>query len=95
MDILMLAQEGDVFERLVEKEGLALVIPMLGIACGTLIALASIVIAGVRSIAVGRSREQTKRELAAYVAEGTLDADKAVAMLSSGSKPDEPGGCGA
>ena len=41
-----------------------------------------------------RAKETTKRELAAYVAEGSLDADKAVMMLNSGLKrwetPDLP-----
>jgi len=32
---------------------------------------------------VSKNREATKRELAAYVAEGTLDADKAVALIEA------------
>ncbi len=42
----------------------------------------------VSKVFVGRGQEQTRRELAAYVAEGTLDPDQAVAMLNAGrSKP--------
>ena len=33
---------------------------------------------------VGRDRERTRRELAAYVAEGSLDPDQAVAILNAG-----------
>ena len=40
------------------------------------------------SVARSRERERSRRELAAYVAEGTLDPDKAIAMLKAG----EPSG---
>ena len=33
-----------------------------------------------------RDRERTKREIAAYVAEGSIDADKAVAMMKAGKE---------
>ena len=42
----------------------------------------------VSKVLVARGQERTRRELAAYVAEGTLDPDQAVAMLNAGrSKP--------
>ena len=42
----------------------------------------------VSKVFVARGQEQTRRELAAYVAEGTLDPDQAVALLDAGrSKP--------
>ena len=42
----------------------------------------------VSKVLVARDQERTRRELAAYVAEGTLDPDRAVAMLNAGrSKP--------
>lgn len=64
---------------------------------GGAIAIVTIVSSALRSILVGRAREQTKRELAAYVAEGTLDPDKAVAMINAGKSSDETdrkGACG-
>ncbi len=61
-----------------------MLLPVLGIGCGTLIALVSIVFSLVRSMVVNRDKEQTKRELAAYVAEGTLEPDKAIAMINAG-----------
>ncbi len=43
---------------------------------------------GVSKVLVGRGQERTRRELAAYVAEGSLDPDQAVAMLNAGrSRP--------
>ena len=38
----------------------------------------------VSRVLVARGKERTKRELAAYVAEGTLDPDKAAAILDAG-----------
>ncbi len=49
-----------------------------------LIAIIAIIAGAATKIIVGRSREQTKREIAAYVAEGSIDPDKAVAMLNAG-----------
>ena len=65
-------------------EQLGTMIPILAICVGGLIAVVSIIAGAARSIAVGRARENTKRELAAYVAEGSLDPDKAIAMLNAG-----------
>lgn len=60
------------------------IIPILALGMGGLIAIVAIISCTIRTVAVGRAKEQTKRELAAYVAEGTLDADKAVAMINAG-----------
>jgi hypothetical protein len=38
----------------------------------------------VTSVSTARERERTRREIAAYVAEGTIDADKAIEMLKVG-----------
>ncbi len=47
----------------------------------------------VSKVLVARGQERTRRELAAYVAEGTLHPDQAVAMLNAGrSKPSSPDG---
>jgi hypothetical protein len=61
-----------------------LIIPLMAIGCGSVIAVVAIVFTTVKAMVVSRTREQTKRELAAYVAEGSLDPDKAVAMINAG-----------
>jgi len=53
------------------------------------IAIVAIVSGSVTSIVVNRSREHTKREIAAYVAEGSIDPEKAVEMLKAGAKKDD------
>jgi len=64
------------------------VIPIVAIGGGFIVAIVAIVFGTVRSMVVGRAREQTKRELAAYVAEGSIDADKAIALANAGLSPD-------
>lgn len=71
-----------------------ILIPVLAIGGGMLIAIIAIITSTIRSVAVTRAREQTKRELAAYVAEGTLDPDKAVAMINAGRPHWERAGSG-
>ncbi len=50
------------------------------------VAIVAIVAGATTKMTTARARERTKREIAAYVAEGSIDADKAVAMLEAGEK---------
>ena len=59
-------------------------LPLVAVVFASLIGLVGIIGGLTAGIMKTRAKEQTKRELAAYVAEGTLDADKAVAMLNAG-----------
>jgi hypothetical protein len=51
---------------------------------GCLTGIVAIVATMTAGVLKTRARELTKRELAAYVAEGSLDPDKAVAMINAG-----------
>jgi len=59
-------------------------VPQVIFTIGGAIAIVAIVLGSVTNITVNRSREKTKREIAAYVAEGSIDPDKAVEMLKAG-----------
>lgn len=59
---------------------------------GGIIALTAIIGGTISSIVSTRSREATRREIAAYVAEGSITPDDAVAMINAGEKKI---GCGA
>jgi hypothetical protein len=59
-------------------------LPMVAIFLGCMTGMIAIVGGTIVSVVRHRAREQTKREIAAYVAEGSLDPDKAVAMLNAG-----------
>jgi hypothetical protein len=72
---------GEDLEQILEKETL---VPLALFVCGGLVAIVWVVIAGLESIFVARAKEATKRELAAYVAEGSMDPDKAVALMNAG-----------
>ena len=69
-----------------------MIVPILAIVCGTVIAVIAITFTMIRTILVSRAKEQSRRELAAYVAEGTLEADKAIALLEAGKPFWEKGG---
>ncbi len=59
-------------------------IALVAITFGCSIGVVGIVAGTIGGILKTRAKEMTKRELAAYVAEGSLDADKAVMMLNAG-----------
>jgi hypothetical protein len=67
-------------EQLTERGDL---LPAIAIVGGLSVGAIAIVATTIRAMVVSREREQTKRELAAYVAEGSLDPDKAVALLKA------------
>jgi outer membrane murein-binding lipoprotein Lpp len=56
---------------------------------GGVVGIVGIVGGCVTSIVVNRAREKTKREIAAYVAEGSIDPDKAVEMFKAASPKDD------
>ncbi len=53
---------------------------------GGVIAIVAIISCSVTKVTVSRSRERTRREIAAYVAEGTIDPDKGIEMMKAGAK---------
>jgi hypothetical protein len=56
---------------------------------GGTVAVVWIVFASISSVLSVRAREQTRREIAAYVAEGSIDKETAVAMLTAGDDEEE------
>lgn len=67
------------------------VIPIVAIACGCGVAVVSIIMGSITGAAKTSQRERTKRELAAYVAEGSMTPDEAERILKAGPKD---GACG-
>ena len=83
--MFILAGSSCEFQALLREENF-LVIVAIGMGCLT--GMVAIVSGAVAAVVRTRAREQTKRELAAYVAEGSIDPDKAIALLNAGgSKP--------
>ena len=65
------------------------IIPIIAIVTGCGVGVIAIICGTVSHVARSRAAETTKREIAAYVAEGSIDPDKAIAMLKAGSSSDE------
>lgn len=59
-------------------------LPLVAIVMGCLTGIVAIICSAAAGVAKSRAREATKREIAAYVAEGTIEPDKAIAMLNAG-----------
>lgn len=59
-------------------------IPLVAIAGGLAVGAIAILCGTITSAMKVKAREATKRELAAYVAEGSIDPDKAVELLKAG-----------
>ncbi|MHC4130299.1 MAG: hypothetical protein ACYS1E_16325 [Planctomycetota bacterium] len=77
----ILACDSDPFLEMMQTDQF---IAMVAITLGCFAGVVGIIGGTICSVVRSRAREQTKREIAAYVAEGSLDPDKAVAMLNAG-----------
>ncbi len=62
---------------------------IISVVAGCGVAVVSIVCGMFASTAKTRAREQTRREIAAYVAEGSIQPDEAVAMMDAGRSKSE------
>ncbi len=85
----MFTLAGTEFQNLLREENF---VAIVAISMGCLTGMVAIVGCLIGGVTRARAREATKRELAAYVAEGTLDPDTAVAMINAGRPKWE--GCG-
>lgn len=61
--------------------------PTVMFVLGAVIAVPAILIGCIKEWLIARERERSRREIAAYVAEGTIDPDRAVALLSAPKRP--------
>ena len=68
-------------------------IPVIAIAGGLMIAALGIVAGTVKSMHRTKSREESRREIAAYVAEGSITPEDAQKLLEAGAPAWKKGGC--
>lgn len=66
------------------------IVAIIAVSVGGFIAMLAVVGGIIRSVFVNRSREQSRREIAAYVAEGSMTAEEGERLLKAGTL----GGCG-
>lgn len=62
-------------------------IAVIAVVMGSLIALISVVVGGIQSVFRTRQREQSRREIAAYIAEGSMSAQEGERLMAAGEKP--------
>ena len=83
--MLLLADLGEIIHDVIRSP---FSIPLAAIIFGCAGWMVCGISCSVSKVLVARGQERTRREMAAYVAEGTLHPDQAVAMLNAGrSKP--------
>lgn len=87
MNLLLLAQKapesGGTWATLVESENMAVLVVF---AAGAIIAVTAILAGVANKVLIARTRERTRQEVAAYVAEGTMTADEGERLLNAGTK---------
>ena len=76
-----------------DVEMVGVMIPVIAIGGGLCVGMVSIVAKAIRRTAESRHREESRREIAAYVAEGTMSPDDAYKILSAGTPVDSKGRC--
>jgi hypothetical protein len=73
-------------EEQIDAGMVAMLIPIVAITGGFVCAVVSIIMGTIRRTTETKAREESRRELAAYVAEGTMSPDDAAKILSAGKK---------
>ena len=79
----------DAFANMIEQDP-ELLIPILIFVIGGMIAIVAIVFGCARSIVASKENERTRREIAAYIAEGSMTPEDGQRLLAVGS-PDKKG----
>ncbi len=69
---------------LARVEEIAVLIPIVAVAGVILISTVGIIVGAIRRVAQTKAREESRREIAAYVAEGTITPDDAAKLLNAG-----------
>jgi len=70
-----------------------LVVPVVAIGGGILVAVVGIVFGSVQKMVETREREASRREIAAYVAEGSMTAEEGARLLAKPRRRDESASC--
>lgn len=71
----------DLVQTIVENEDS--VIPLVIFGVGGIVAVVAIVFGATKRIAMNREREITRREIAAYIAEGSMTPDDGIRLLKA------------
>lgn len=70
------------------------IVAILAVGGGLAVGIVSIIAGTVRSVVNRKHTEESRREIAAYVAEGSMSADDAAKLLAAGGTKDSKRSCG-
>ena len=73
--------QSDIVQTIVENEDTTIPFKIFGI--GGIVAVVAIVFGSIRRISMNAEREKTRREIAAYVAEGSMTPEDGARLLSA------------
>ncbi|MBL4698048.1 MAG: hypothetical protein JKX70_04355 [Phycisphaerales bacterium] len=73
--------QSDIVQTIVENEDT--MIPFMIFGIGGIVAVVAIVFGSIRRISMNAEREKTRREIAAYVAEGSMTPEDGARLLSA------------
>jgi len=65
-------------------DGMGMMIPIVAIVFGSGIWIISIVVDGVKEAKATKHREESRREIAAYIAEGSMTAEQGERLMKAG-----------
>jgi len=83
----------DALMKIVDNEP-GMLIPILMFAIGGIIAIVAIVFGSLKSLVHSREQERTRREIAAYIAEGSMTPEDGHRILTAGQpKGKKESGC--
>ncbi|MHC5001902.1 MAG: hypothetical protein ACYTJ0_02155 [Planctomycetota bacterium] len=68
-------------------------LPIVAVVFGCLTGMVGIVFGSIAGIMKSRAAEESRREIAAFVAEGSIRPEDAVAMIKAGKAAAKTGGC--
>ena len=76
-----------------DESMVGIMIPVIVITGGLILGFVGMICKTIRKSAEVKHREESRREIAAYVAEGSMSPDDAYKLLSAGTDPKGKGGC--
>ncbi len=65
------------------------IVKIVAIGAGALVAVFAIFFGAIKAVSQSKSRERSRREIAAYVAEGTMTAEEGERLMKADPKADD------
>ena len=80
--------EGDtqILQQMIDED---ILIPVVAIVFGCLVGMVAIIFGTMSTMMKTKAKEESRREIAAYVAEGSIPASEAAQLMNAGRDPSE------